>query len=112
PGSGISILLAVGTPSTGSGNLYCQWELFSWQWECLVHFIPNKGLSPCNGPNKSMCRRCKHLLMENDLLVLNVALWCFLFSQAEQFLSFEKVRERSPETMLYFERLFMVLKLR
>nr|GEW74535.1 DNA-directed DNA polymerase [Tanacetum cinerariifolium] len=27
PGNGISILLAVGTPSTGSGNLYCQWEL-------------------------------------------------------------------------------------
>nr|GEY48641.1 hypothetical protein [Tanacetum cinerariifolium] len=27
PGSGISILLAVGTPSTGSGNLYFQWEL-------------------------------------------------------------------------------------
>nr|GEY07456.1 ribonuclease H-like domain-containing protein [Tanacetum cinerariifolium] len=27
PGSGISILLAVGTPSTGSGNLYCKWEL-------------------------------------------------------------------------------------
>nr|GEY75776.1 hypothetical protein [Tanacetum cinerariifolium] len=26
-GSGISILLAVGTPFTGSGNLYCQWEL-------------------------------------------------------------------------------------
>nr|GEW97071.1 hypothetical protein [Tanacetum cinerariifolium] len=26
-GSGISIPLAVGTPSTGSGNLYCQWEL-------------------------------------------------------------------------------------
>nr|GEX55552.1 hypothetical protein [Tanacetum cinerariifolium] len=26
-GSGISILLAVGTPSTDSGNLYCQWEL-------------------------------------------------------------------------------------
>nr|GEW06649.1 hypothetical protein [Tanacetum cinerariifolium] len=25
-GSGISIPLAVGTPSTGSGNLYCQWE--------------------------------------------------------------------------------------
>nr|GFD26396.1 hypothetical protein [Tanacetum cinerariifolium] len=27
PGSEMSILLAVGTPSTGSGNLYCQWEL-------------------------------------------------------------------------------------
>nr|GEX68936.1 reverse transcriptase domain-containing protein [Tanacetum cinerariifolium] len=34
--------------SSGSGNtLYWQWELilpvgtFSWQWECLVHFIPN-----------------------------------------------------------------------
>nr|GEV82440.1 hypothetical protein [Tanacetum cinerariifolium] len=26
-GSGIFILLAVGIPSTGSGNLYCQWEL-------------------------------------------------------------------------------------
>nr|GEY47808.1 hypothetical protein [Tanacetum cinerariifolium] len=42
PGSGISILLAVGTPSTGSGKLYCQWELSpgsrnafanSWQWD-------------------------------------------------------------------------------
>nr|GEX24280.1 hypothetical protein [Tanacetum cinerariifolium] len=40
-GSGISILLAVGTPSTGSRNLFCQWELYNWQWECLVHFIPN-----------------------------------------------------------------------
>nr|GEV91190.1 putative ribonuclease H-like domain-containing protein [Tanacetum cinerariifolium] len=27
PGSGISNLLAVGTTFTGSGNLYCQWEL-------------------------------------------------------------------------------------
>nr|GEV41135.1 retrovirus-related Pol polyprotein from transposon TNT 1-94 [Tanacetum cinerariifolium] len=27
PGSRIFILLAVGTPSTGSRNLYCQWEL-------------------------------------------------------------------------------------
>nr|GEW54000.1 hypothetical protein [Tanacetum cinerariifolium] len=27
PGSGMSLLLAVGTPSNGSGNLYCQWEL-------------------------------------------------------------------------------------
>nr|GEY08386.1 putative ribonuclease H-like domain-containing protein [Tanacetum cinerariifolium] len=27
PGSRISILLAVGIPSTGSGNLYCQWEI-------------------------------------------------------------------------------------
>nr|GFD49787.1 hypothetical protein [Tanacetum cinerariifolium] len=27
PGSRISILMAVGTTFTGSGNLYCQWEL-------------------------------------------------------------------------------------
>nr|GEV39372.1 hypothetical protein [Tanacetum cinerariifolium] len=40
-GSGISNLLAVVTTFTGSGNLYCQWEHLSWQWECLVHFIPN-----------------------------------------------------------------------
>nr|GFC26926.1 hypothetical protein [Tanacetum cinerariifolium] len=41
-GSSISILLAVATIFTGSGNLYCQWELLTWQWECLVHFIPNR----------------------------------------------------------------------
>nr|GEY08901.1 hypothetical protein [Tanacetum cinerariifolium] len=40
-GSGISLLLAVGTNFTGSGKLFWQWELYSWQWECLVHFIPN-----------------------------------------------------------------------
>nr|GEZ13318.1 hypothetical protein [Tanacetum cinerariifolium] len=40
-GSGISNLLAVATTFTGSGNLYCQWEHLTWQWECLVHFIPN-----------------------------------------------------------------------
>nr|GEV35349.1 hypothetical protein [Tanacetum cinerariifolium] len=41
-GSGISNLLAVATTLTGSENLYCQWEHLTWQWECLVHFIPNK----------------------------------------------------------------------
>nr|GEY12125.1 hypothetical protein [Tanacetum cinerariifolium] len=40
-GSGISNLLAVATTFTGRGNLYCQWEHLTWQWECLVHFIPN-----------------------------------------------------------------------
>nr|GEY73511.1 hypothetical protein [Tanacetum cinerariifolium] len=29
-GSGISYLLAVATIFTGSGNLYCQWELLTW----------------------------------------------------------------------------------
>nr|GEX60105.1 hypothetical protein [Tanacetum cinerariifolium] len=42
-GSGISYLLAVATIFTDSGNLYCQWELLTWQWECLVHFIPNRS---------------------------------------------------------------------
>nr|GEV09140.1 hypothetical protein [Tanacetum cinerariifolium] len=42
-GSGISSLLAVATTFTGSGNLYCQWEHLTWQWECLVHFIPNSS---------------------------------------------------------------------
>nr|GEY05571.1 hypothetical protein [Tanacetum cinerariifolium] len=36
PGSGISILLAVGTPSTGSGNLYCQWELSPGSGNALI----------------------------------------------------------------------------
>nr|GEY07452.1 hypothetical protein [Tanacetum cinerariifolium] len=32
---------AVGTFFTGSGNFFWKWELHNWQWECLVHFIPN-----------------------------------------------------------------------
>nr|GEZ51250.1 hypothetical protein [Tanacetum cinerariifolium] len=42
-GSGISLLLAVGTNFTRSGKFFWQWELYSWQWECLVHFIPNRN---------------------------------------------------------------------
>nr|GEV23969.1 reverse transcriptase domain-containing protein [Tanacetum cinerariifolium] len=44
PGSGFTFLLAVASFFTGSGKLFCQWELYNWQWECLVHFIPNKIL--------------------------------------------------------------------
>nr|GEX57784.1 hypothetical protein [Tanacetum cinerariifolium] len=39
-GSGISILLAVGTPSTGSGKLYCQWELSSSSGNPLCILFP------------------------------------------------------------------------
>nr|GEU67522.1 hypothetical protein [Tanacetum cinerariifolium] len=41
PGNGISILLAVGTPSTGSGNLYCQWELSPGSGNALTRVDPN-----------------------------------------------------------------------
>nr|GEY18457.1 hypothetical protein [Tanacetum cinerariifolium] len=41
PGSGFTFFLAVETFFTGSGKLFCQWELYNWQWESLVHFIPN-----------------------------------------------------------------------
>nr|GFA64138.1 hypothetical protein [Tanacetum cinerariifolium] len=52
PGSGISILLAVGTPSTGSGKLYCQWELSPGSGNALCILFPtlNKrfvGGTPC-----------------------------------------------------------------
>nr|GEY65369.1 hypothetical protein [Tanacetum cinerariifolium] len=40
PGSGISILLAVGTPFTGSGNLYCQWELSPGSGNALCILFP------------------------------------------------------------------------
>nr|GEY78518.1 hypothetical protein [Tanacetum cinerariifolium] len=43
PGSGISILLAVGTPSTGSGNLYCQWELSPGSGNALCILFPTVG---------------------------------------------------------------------
>nr|GFB04379.1 hypothetical protein [Tanacetum cinerariifolium] len=38
--SGISILLAVGTPSTGSGNLYCLWELSPGSGNALCILFP------------------------------------------------------------------------
>nr|GFA23467.1 hypothetical protein [Tanacetum cinerariifolium] len=40
PGSGISILLVVGTPSTGSGNLYYQWELSPGSGNALCILFP------------------------------------------------------------------------
>nr|GEY92371.1 hypothetical protein [Tanacetum cinerariifolium] len=39
-GRTISILLAVGTPSTGSGNLYCQWELSPGSGNALCILFP------------------------------------------------------------------------
>nr|GEZ89495.1 RNA-directed DNA polymerase [Tanacetum cinerariifolium] len=43
----------VATFFTGSGNFFCQWELYNWQWECLVHFIPNTfHTSPAAAPKK------------------------------------------------------------
>nr|GFB05041.1 hypothetical protein [Tanacetum cinerariifolium] len=41
PGSGFTFLLAVASFFSGSGKFFYQWELYNWQWECLVHFIPN-----------------------------------------------------------------------
>nr|GEU59476.1 hypothetical protein [Tanacetum cinerariifolium] len=41
-GSGISILLAVGTPSTGSGNSYCQWELSPSNGNALCILFPTE----------------------------------------------------------------------
>nr|GFB24816.1 reverse transcriptase domain-containing protein [Tanacetum cinerariifolium] len=46
PGSDFTFLLAVASFYTGSGNFFCQWELYNWQWECLMHFIPNINLRP------------------------------------------------------------------
>nr|GEW39307.1 reverse transcriptase domain-containing protein [Tanacetum cinerariifolium] len=49
PGSGMSILLAVGTPFTGSGNLYCQWELSPGSGNAFFFIIavqtPSSGIS-------------------------------------------------------------------
>nr|GEW42724.1 putative reverse transcriptase domain-containing protein [Tanacetum cinerariifolium] len=70
--SGISYLLAVATIFTGSGNLYCQWELLTWQWECLMHFIPNIFISKyvdlgsdcwfcCNFEDGESCAELTHL---------------------------------------------------
>nr|GEW89302.1 hypothetical protein [Tanacetum cinerariifolium] len=39
--NGFSFLLAVASFFSGSGKFFWQWKLCNWQWECLVHFIPN-----------------------------------------------------------------------
>nr|GEW43879.1 putative glutamine amidotransferase GAT1_2.1 [Tanacetum cinerariifolium] len=44
PGSGISILLAVGTTFTGSGNLYCQWELSPGSGNTLCILFQTNGV--------------------------------------------------------------------
>nr|GEX54493.1 hypothetical protein [Tanacetum cinerariifolium] len=44
-GSGISIPLAVGTPSTGSGKLYLQWELSSSSGNALCILFPTRVLN-------------------------------------------------------------------
>nr|GFA80004.1 hypothetical protein [Tanacetum cinerariifolium] len=44
PGSEISILLAVGTPFTGSGNLYFQWELSPGSGNALIEQSVNAQL--------------------------------------------------------------------
>nr|GFA75392.1 hypothetical protein [Tanacetum cinerariifolium] len=43
PGSGIFNLLAVGTSFTGSGNLYCQWELSPGSGNALCILFPTRG---------------------------------------------------------------------
>nr|GEZ23308.1 hypothetical protein [Tanacetum cinerariifolium] len=47
PGSGISIPLAVGTLSTGSGNLYCQWELSPSSGNALCILFPTVNPPIC-----------------------------------------------------------------
>nr|GEU45385.1 hypothetical protein [Tanacetum cinerariifolium] len=74
PGSGISILLAVGTPYTGSGNLYCQWELSPSSGNALCILFPTltllKSIPP--GINETDCdlkeetRLVKKLLYDNS----------------------------------------------
>nr|GFA52080.1 reverse transcriptase domain-containing protein [Tanacetum cinerariifolium] len=74
PGSGIFILLAVGTPSTGSGNLYCQWELSPGSGNALCILFPTTQvfpygtveLSQTDRPNfKVNGHRLKHYFVED-----------------------------------------------
>nr|GEX83253.1 hypothetical protein [Tanacetum cinerariifolium] len=69
--SGFSFLLAVGTFFTSSGNFllalgtfFWQWELYNWQWECLVHFIPNNQMVSEPGPLDTKENRIMDLKLE------------------------------------------------
>nr|GFC13413.1 retrovirus-related Pol polyprotein from transposon TNT 1-94 [Tanacetum cinerariifolium] len=80
---GVSILLAVGTPSTGSGKLYCQWELSSSSGNALCILFPTNSPNPICLMAKATSsqawlwhRRMSHLnfdtinlLSKNDIVV-------------------------------------------
>nr|GEY28981.1 hypothetical protein [Tanacetum cinerariifolium] len=71
PGSGISILLAVGTPSTGSGNLYCQWELSPVSGNALCILFPTPPspvLSPAppHSPIRSLDYRAAMIRLRDE----------------------------------------------
>nr|GEW22166.1 integrase, catalytic region, zinc finger, CCHC-type, peptidase aspartic, catalytic [Tanacetum cinerariifolium] len=63
PGSGISNLLAVGTTFTGSGNLYCQWELSSGSGNalCILFLTAITPVLSTEEPNNSLSMGDKHL---------------------------------------------------
>nr|GEV54078.1 hypothetical protein [Tanacetum cinerariifolium] len=75
---GISILLVVGTPSTGSGKLYCQWELSSSSgnvlcilfptqtWETRVWEISTASRGSRKGKREGSLKRLKRKFPEVD----------------------------------------------
>nr|GEZ87916.1 hypothetical protein [Tanacetum cinerariifolium] len=53
---GFTFLLAMASFYTDSGNCFCQWELYNWQWECLLYFIPNIKEVILNGDSPAPTR--------------------------------------------------------
>nr|GEY57247.1 copia protein [Tanacetum cinerariifolium] len=74
PGSGFSFLLTVATFFTSSGNFFCQWELYTWQWECLVQFIPNNQEMDEHWKLQSHCYFNKSPGYSNETLTVECAI--------------------------------------
>nr|GEY95360.1 hypothetical protein [Tanacetum cinerariifolium] len=63
PGNGISILLAVGTPSTGSGNVYFQWELSPGSGNPLCILFPTCTIFLHGSDSEQMTHEFMHVYL-------------------------------------------------
>nr|GEY57634.1 reverse transcriptase domain-containing protein [Tanacetum cinerariifolium] len=70
---GISILLAVGTPSTGSGKLYCQWELSSSSGNALCILFPTIYKCRCMAAMETKRVLCE--ILKSTSAAIYVKLW-------------------------------------
>nr|GEY22380.1 retrovirus-related Pol polyprotein from transposon TNT 1-94 [Tanacetum cinerariifolium] len=75
---GISILLVVGIPSTGSGNLYCQWELSLSSGNALCILFPThpRTVRPSLNKKKSVVDTKAISSITNSKLNVNADLKC------------------------------------
>nr|GEY66071.1 hypothetical protein [Tanacetum cinerariifolium] len=88
PGNGFTFLLAMASFFTGSGKLFCQWELYNWQWGRIVRNkmhkafplpvieFPMPGEVPTASEESSHCQKKRDATAEKNALVLKSSSSC------------------------------------